>query len=82
MSRYSVVIDGSAPPWAQRLQADLDAVFGRIAKDTTVRTIQKANLPTNGSAIIAIVPDEAGGSVLAWFDNGTWRRVTDRAVVS
>lgn len=31
---------------------------------------------------LVYVPDESGGSVLAFSDGADWRRVTDRAVVS
>lgn len=82
MSRYNIVIPADAPPWAQQLQADFNRVFAQVEKDRKPRTIAKANLPLNGSEALAIVPDEVGGSVLAFFDGAAWRRVTDRAVVS
>ena len=42
-----------------------------------------AALPTNlPSGAIAYVPDEIGGTVLAFYDGTNWRRCTDRAIVS
>jgi hypothetical protein len=45
----------------------------------------KSALPSAGSfgaGAVIYVPDESGGAVLAFSDGGSWRRVTDRAVVS
>ncbi|HBK91705.1 MAG TPA: hypothetical protein DDZ68_08550 [Parvularcula sp.] len=49
-----------------------------------VKGYAKAALPaaSAGAGQIAFVSDEAGGPVLAFSDGSTWRRVTDRAVVS
>jgi Protein of unknown function (DUF2793) len=47
--------------------------------------IAKATLPsavTAAAGATVMVPDEAGGAVLAFSDGTSWRRVTDRAVVS
>lgn len=82
MSRYTLVIPSDAPPWAQRLQADFNRVFGQIEADLRTPTLAKADLPVDGSQTLAIVSNEAGGTVLAFFDGSAWRRVTDRAVVS
>jgi hypothetical protein len=82
MIRPSIVIDANAPFWAQRLAVDLQNALTSLANGIGPSTILKANLPTNGTERIAIVPDEAGGTVLAFFDGTDWRRVTDRAVVS
>lgn len=44
-----------------------------------------ASLPTIGdfsAGAVIFVPDEAGGSVIAFSDGTNWRRVTDRAIVS
>ena len=49
-----------------------------------VGTFAKASLPaaSAGAGQIIHVSDEAGGAVLAFSDGTSWRRVTDRAVVS
>lgn len=50
-----------------------------------VRGLAKASLPSAaaaGAGAVVLVPDEAGGAVLAFSDGSNWRRVTDRAVVS
>ena len=60
-----------------------NGVLARIAADMRPPYLPKAQLPTDGSIRLAIVTDEAGGEVLAFFDSaGAWRRVTDRATVS
>jgi len=46
-------------------------------------TFNVSDLPTNYAAgSIAYVPNEVGGTVLAFFDGTNWRRSTDRAIVS
>jgi hypothetical protein len=50
-----------------------------------VKSHPKASLPSasgEGAGAILYVSDEAGGAVLAFSDGASWRRVTDRAVVS
>lgn len=50
-----------------------------------VKSHAKASLPSasgEGAGAILYVSDEAGGAVLAFSDGTSWRRVTDRAVVS
>lgn len=50
-----------------------------------VKSHVKASLPSasgEGAGAILYVPDEAGGAVLVFSDGTSWRRVTDRAVVS
>jgi hypothetical protein len=83
VSRYTIIIPVGAPPWAMHLQAQFNDAFNRIAIDIKPRRIMKAALPTDDSERIAIVPDEVGGEVLAFFDSaGVWRRTTDLATVS
>lgn len=83
MSRYTIVIPGDAPPWAQQMQAAFNGVLARIEADMRPKYRVLAELPADGSERLAIVTDEAGGEVLAFFDGaGVWRRSTDRAVVS
>lgn len=50
-----------------------------------VKSYAKASLPSasgQGAGAILYVSDEAGGAVLAFSDGASWRRVTDRVVVS
>jgi hypothetical protein len=50
-----------------------------------VPSLGKAALPsasTSGAGALVHVADEAGGATLAFSDGTSWRRVTDRAVVS
>lgn len=51
---------------------------------TSVDEVLKANLPNAASnkGRLIMVSDEAGGYVPAFSDGTSWRRVTDRAVVS
>jgi hypothetical protein len=78
-----VVVGGEAPLWAQQLENSINAAIQSVQQAIKPPYIAKANLPTSGSIRLAIVTDEAGGEVLAFFDStGAWRRATDRAVVS
>jgi len=81
-SRYNLVIDASAPPWAQQMQVDINRTLLAIQLDMKPKRIAKVDLPVDGSERLAIVTDEVGGAVLAFFDDTDWRRVTDRAVVA
>ncbi len=92
--RIKVSADGTS--WKQPLTVQPDTGFVGIATDepTTalhvngalrVQSYSKLTLPPAsiaGSGAILHVFDEAGGSTLAFSDGGSWRRVTDRAVVS
>lgn len=82
MSRYTIAIDSGAPLWARRLAEDLNASLNRVRLDIKPPSVAKADLPHDDSLRLAIVPDEAGGITLAFFDATQWRRVTDNAVVS
>ena len=56
-----------------------------VAGPVRVGASAKAALPgaaVAGAGAVLLVPDEAGGAVLAFSDGTDWRRVTDRAVVS
>lgn len=64
--------------WYTFLGQLVEAVNGFRAPSYTVAT-----LPTPGRAgRVIFVTDETGGAVLAFDDGSSWRRVTDRAVVS
>lgn len=80
--RYAITVDTSAPAWARRFADDLDAILTRVRLDLKPKRFAKASLPTDDSERVAIVTDESGGIVLAFFDGSDWRRVTDRAVVT
>jgi hypothetical protein len=59
----------------------------RVSVDGAVRlkNFAKAALPSpgsQGSGAVVYVYDEAGGATLAFSDGGSWRRVSDLAVVS
>lgn len=56
-----------------------------VAGTLRVGQFAKAALPSasaSGAGAIAYVSDEAGGAVLAFSDGSSWRRVTDRMVVT
>lgn len=82
LDRFRVVIPGDAPPWAQALEAELNAALVKVARAINPPFFTVAQLPTNGSIRLAIATDEAGGAVLVFFDGTNWRRVTDRAIAS
>jgi hypothetical protein len=58
----------------------LDALRRESGKAPTYAVAVLPAIAPAGS--LAFVPDEAGGSVLAFFDGTAWRRSTDRAIVS
>jgi hypothetical protein len=82
VSRYTIVVPSDAPEWAQRLETDLNRALSLIRLDLKPKRFAKVDLPTDDSERLAIVTDEAGGTVLAFFDGSQWRRVQDLAVVS
>lgn len=67
----------------QRLVAAVNAVsFNGFPR---AQSFPKADLPSAATAsagALVYVTDEAGGPVIAFSDGTSWRRVTDRAVVS
>lgn len=72
-----VSADGST--WREGLIVSAQAGTPRVP------SLAKSVLPsaaTAGAGALVHVPDEAGGAVLAFSDGASWRRVTDRAVVS
>lgn len=77
-----VTLDPSAPAWAhalvRRLVEILDVLRGGQLPVHSATKLPKAS--PAGRQIF--VPDEVGGGVTAFSDGTTWRRSTDRAVVS
>lgn len=60
-------------------------VVSALTGTPRVPSLAKTALPsaaTAGAGALVHVADEAGGAVLAFSDGTSWRRVTDRAVVS
>jgi hypothetical protein len=49
------------------------ACSAQIESDLRTPTLAKADLPTDGTKTLAVVSDEAGGTVLAFFDGAAWR---------
>jgi hypothetical protein len=77
------IVLGSNPAALQQLQTDINRALAEIRALIAPPQLAKAKLPTDGSIRLAIVTDEVGGEVLAYFTSAkTWKRVTDAAVVS
>lgn len=73
------MVSGDAPGWAHALARQISTALS----SRRVPTFSVANLPpATPSGQVIYVPDEAGGSVLAFSDGAAWRRSTDRNVVS
>jgi len=83
-----------AGSWSEKLRVKANGDFGvGVAAPATkldvngpvrVKSYTVAGLPaaTSIAGAIVYVSNEAGGAVLAFSDGSSWRRVTDRAVVS
>lgn len=94
--RFRIKVSADGGTWHQSMVFDPQTGNVGVATDapTTelhvngalrVQSYAVASLPSPsaaGSGAVLHVYDEAGGSVLAFSDGGSWRRVTDRAVVS
>lgn len=66
-------------------KADTTSINDQLGKvDQAIRgkVYLKADLPRDGSLLIAPVSDETGGHTLAFWDGSDWRRTQDLAVVS
>jgi hypothetical protein len=75
------------PPQYSRVEDWLNKVWIRLGGGRNnivyVPTFAKAALPSAiEPAGIIYVSDEAGGATIAFSDGTSWRRVSDRAVVS
>lgn len=73
-NKGSLKVGDAAPP-----VCTLDVAGPVRVKSYTVATLPAASA---GSGQIVLVSNESGGSVLAFSDGSSWRRVTDRVVVS
>lgn len=76
-----------SPPQYSRVEEWLHRVFLRLGGGKGdiiyLPSFAKASLPSAVEAAgLIYVTDEAGGAVVAFSDGTSWRRVTDRAVVS
>jgi hypothetical protein len=56
--------------------------LAKVDRDIRGKPWLKADLPRDGSLLIASVSDEAGGHTLAFWDGADWRRAQDLTVVS
>ena len=73
--------DGST--WSEALVADPATASLALSAPLGLATATVATLPSAATAgQLLYVSDESGGPVLAFSDGSSWRRVTDRAVVS
>ena len=63
----------------QKLNDDL---FGDVVRLTSYTVATLPAVPVAASPGLIFVSDETGGAVPAFSDGTSWRRVTDRAVVS
>jgi len=63
----------------QKLNNDL---FGDVVRLTSYTVATLPTVPAVASPGLIFVSDETGGAVPAFSDGTSWRRVTDRAVVS
>lgn len=72
--------------WASALVSVVQKLTSRLALDVslgTMRAYSVADLPDpSAQSRLIYVTDEAGGAVPAFSDGVSWRRCTDRAVVS
>jgi hypothetical protein len=74
-SRYRV-------PTQNMKSSDINNELAKIDRDIRGKSYLKADLPTDGSLLIAVCSDEAGGATGVFFDGTQWRRFQDLAVVS
>jgi hypothetical protein len=75
-----IVVDGTAPVWAQDLARQIDSALAAVSAPLQYTV---SNLPpARPAGAIVFVLDEAGGPVTAFADGEQWRRTTDREVCS
>ncbi len=81
--RIKVSADGSSFSDAMKVDRTSAAVeFGDTARVASFTVVGLPSASARGAGALAFVTDEAGGAVLAFSDGASWRRVTDRAVVT
>lgn len=78
---------GQVPGYLARLYSNLLNILTSYARainsNAYLPLSTVADLPADAQeGQWALVTDESGGAVPAFFDGAVWRRVTDRAVVS
>jgi hypothetical protein len=74
-SRYRV-------PTSNMKSAHINDELAKIDRDIRGKRYAKADLPTDGSLLVTVCSDEAGGATVVFYDGTDWRRVQDLAVVS
>lgn len=74
------VTASNVPGWIRQAASAINGLInGQVAaKSYTVATLPSAAI----AGQVIYVSDEIGGAVLAFSDGTSWRRVTDRAIVS
>lgn len=81
-----VTVPRDAPPWAQTLADDVTRELRVRARGFPVvlATFPKSDLPLASRWVNGwiIVTDDVGGRVPAFSDGVSWRRCTDRNVIS
>lgn len=81
-----VTVPGDAPVWAQRLADDVTREMRARARGFPVvmAPFAKADLPDAARWVDSwiLVTDDVGGRVPAFSDGTSWRRCTDRNVIS
>ena len=75
-SRYRIPSSGAIKP------SHINDELARIDRDIRGKPWLKADLPRDGSLLIAPVSDEVGGFTIAFWDGADWRRAQDLTVVS
>jgi hypothetical protein len=76
-------VSGDGTSWTEALVVDTATAASHLGGVLGLKTCLKSALPSAATAgALVYVSDEAGGPVVAFADGTTWRRVTDRAIVS
>lgn len=80
-----IPIAAEAPVWAHDLARRVESEIGaQVSQPAYLPDYQKSDLPDaeRFRYRMIFVVDESGGAVPAFSDGASWRRCTDRAVVS
>jgi hypothetical protein len=81
----NVIVTGAGAALSKPNNAQLlAAILTVVARNLTPESFTVSGLPSAASNArrVVYVSNESGGAVLAFSDGISWRRVTDRAVVS